>query len=188
MGTRPEHREQLPQARGDEAELYHAPQLETFATTAADLATAMTLTHVGEAVGIVRAAAAVELPVVISFTVETDGTLPDGTPLPDAVTAVDDATGGAASYFMVNCAHPSHFEQVLVAGAWRSRLRGVRANASRMSHLELDEAAELDDGDPEELAADYCRLCSQVPNLSVLGGCCGTDARHIGAIAAACLA
>jgi S-methylmethionine-dependent homocysteine/selenocysteine methylase len=87
---------------------------------------------------------------------------------------------------MVNCAHPTHFRQVLAgAPAWAARLGGVRANASKLSHAELDEAETLDGGNPAELAADYCDLRELVPSFRVLGGCCGTDARHIGAISAA---
>ncbi len=170
------------------AAAYHSTQVATFATTEADLVTAMTITYPGEAIGIVRAAADAAMPVVISFTVETNGDLPDGTPLADAVAAVDDATSGGPAYYMVNCAHPEHFEGVLEPGAaWTARLRGVRANASRRSHAELDEAEELDEGDPTELGLQYRRLRDTFPNLSVLGGCCGTDSRHVGEIAAACL-
>ena len=128
------------------------------------------------------------MPVVISFTVETNGDLPDGTPLRDAIAAVDDATAGDPAYYMLNCAHPDHFEGVLEPGsAWTARLRGVRANASRRSHAELDEAEELDEGDPVELAADYRSLRARFPDLAVLGGCCGTDSRHVREIATACV-
>ena len=170
----------------EEAEAYHAVQIGTFAGTAADLVTALTMTYADEAVGIVRAALAAGLPVVISFTVETDGRLPSGQPLHEAIEEVDERTGGAAAYFMVNCAHPSHFESVLDPDAgWTSRIRGLRANASRMSHEELDAAEELDAGDPEELAADYVSLRASLPQLRVLGGCCGTDHRHIEAMSRA---
>ena len=170
----------------EEAEAYHAVQIGTFAETAADLVTAITMTSADEAVGVVRAAVAAGLPVVISFTVETDGRLPSGQPLREAVEEVDARTDGAAAYFMVNCAHPSHFADVLEPGsAWTDRIAGLRANASRMSHAELDEAEELDDGDPAELAADYVALRERMPRLSVLGGCCGTDHRHIAAMSAA---
>ena len=172
----------------DEAERYHSLQIGTFATTEADLVTAITMTHSGEAIGVARAAAAAGIPVVISFTVETDGRLPSGESLAEAVAAVDDATGGGPAYYMVNCAHPSHFEDVLAADEpWVGRIRGVRANASRRSHAELDEAADLDDGDPDELGADYARLRAAHPQLTVLGGCCGTDDRHVAAICHACL-
>jgi S-methylmethionine-dependent homocysteine/selenocysteine methylase len=167
-----------------EAEHYHSPQIEVFAGTSADLVTAWTLTYPEEATGIVRAAQKAGIPVVISFTVETDGRLPNGQSLREAIEAVDGETGAAAAYFMVNCAHPTHFEDELEAGPWLERLRGIRANPSVRSHAELDEATELDAGDPVELAADYARLRAQFPQLNVLGGCCGTDERHLDEIAA----
>jgi S-methylmethionine-dependent homocysteine/selenocysteine methylase len=171
----------------DEAERYHAEQIGVFAQTAADMVTAITMTNVPEAIGVTRAARAAGMPVVISFTVETDGRLPTGDGLKDAIERIDAATDREPAYYMINCAHPSHFEDALAAGeAWAGRLRGLRANASRKSHAELDEAAELDDGDPAELGAQYRALRERLPQLVVLGGCCGTDQRHIGAIASAC--
>jgi S-methylmethionine-dependent homocysteine/selenocysteine methylase len=165
----------------DEAADYHRPQLDAFAHSGADMATAMTLTHVGEAIGIVRAARQVGLPVAISFTVETDGRLPDGTPLAEAIIAVDRAE--RPEYFLVNCAHPTHIERGLQdEGAWRERIVGIRANASTKSHAELDEAEELDEGDPRSLAADHARLTELLPNLTIVGGCCGTDARHVASL------
>jgi S-methylmethionine-dependent homocysteine/selenocysteine methylase len=166
-----------------EAKEYHARQIATFADTPADLVTALTLTYADEAIGIVAAAAEADIPAVISFTLETDGRLPDGTPLGEAIEAVDEATGASAAYFMVNCAHPTHFEAAL-EGPWLQRLRGLRPNASSKSHAELDEATELDAGDPGELAAQCGALRARVPSINVIGGCCGTDARHIRAIAA----
>jgi len=172
----------------EEAEAYHATQIGTFAETAADLVTALTMTYADEAVGVVGAARAAGMPVVISFTVETDGRLPSGQPLYAAIEEVDSRTDGYASYFMINCAHPSHFEAVLEPGsAWTDRLMGLRANASRLSHAELDEAEELDTGNPEELALEYVALRERLPRLTVLGGCCGTDDRHVGAICSAWL-
>jgi S-methylmethionine-dependent homocysteine/selenocysteine methylase len=170
----------------DEAEEYHAPQLRSFAGAGADLATALTLTNVPEAVGIVRAAAAAGVPVAIGFTVETDGRLPTGQTLSDAVSAVDAETDGQAAYFVINCAHPDHFVDALPADpAVARRIVGLRANASRKSHAELDESETLDDGDPDELAASYRALREKLPALSLLGGCCGTDDRHVAAICAA---
>ena len=170
----------------DEAADYHATQVGTFAGTAVDLVTAITMTYVNEAIGVVRAARDAGLPVVISFTVETDGRLPSGQELRDAVEEVDGGTDGAAAYFMINCAHPSHFHDVLDPGAaWTGRIRGIRANASRSSHAELDEAEELDMGDPEELANEYVALGERLPGLTVLGGCCGTDHRHVDAMSRA---
>jgi S-methylmethionine-dependent homocysteine/selenocysteine methylase len=166
----------------DEAQAYHAEQIASLA--GADLVSALTLTYADEAVGIVRAATDAGLPAIVSFTVETDGRLPDGTALGEAVEAVDAATGGAPDAFMVNCAHPTHFAPVL-EGSWTERIRGVRANASRMSHAELDASEDLDAGDPAELAARYVELRDRLPALSILGGCCGTDARHVAAIVSA---
>ena len=166
----------------EEAERYHAPQIEVFSETTAGLLSALTLTYTAEAIGIVRATR--DLPVVISFTVETDGRLPSGQGLGEAIEEVDRATDGAAEYFMVNCAHPTHFAEVL-EGPWVERLHGVRANASRKSHAELDEAEELDEGDPAELAERYRELRDRLPNLTVVGGCCGTDHRHVDAVCTA---
>jgi homocysteine S-methyltransferase len=171
------------------AEAYHRPQIESLAAGGADRITMLTATHTGEAIGVVRAAHAVGLPVVMSFTVETDGRLPSGQALHEAIAEVDAATDGAALYFGINCAHPDHFSSVLDADTDAIRRIGLlRANASRMSHAELDEAEELDDGDPVELAGQYAALVRDHPHLTVLGGCCGTDARHVDAIASTCLA
>lgn len=172
----------------EEAEAYHAPQITTFSQTDADMVTALTLNYVDEAIGIVRAAQAVGMPVVISFTVETDGRLPTGQSLKEAIETVDTATGSAPAYFMVNCAHPTHFEDTLVAGeAWTERIRGVRANASRMSHAELNESAELDEGDPGEFGREHRALRDRLTSLNVFGGCCGTDHRHVEQICKACI-
>jgi homocysteine S-methyltransferase len=167
-----------------EAEDYHGEQIATFAGTEADMVSALTLNYAEEAIGVARAAAAHGIPGVISFTVETDGRLATGQPLGEAIVQVDEATSGAPAYYMVNCAHPTHFADVL-DGQWTRRIAGVRANASRMSHAELDEAEELDPGDPQELAAGYAQLRERLPALTVIGGCCGTDHRHVGAVCAA---
>jgi S-methylmethionine-dependent homocysteine/selenocysteine methylase len=170
-----------------EAEAYHAEQIETFADTAADLVSAMTLNYVEEAIGIARAARRAAMPVAISFTVETDGKLPTGQPLREAIERVEAESAGYPAYYGINCAHPAHFEAVLrEPGSWRERIVSLRANASRRSHAELNEASELDVGDPAELGREYAALKRRLPALRVLGGCCGTDARHVGQIAAAC--
>ena len=172
----------------EEAERYHSPQVRSFVAAGADMVSAITMTYVEEAIGIARAAAAAGIPVAISFTVETDGRLPSGQPLGEAIEQVDAETGGSVDYYMVNCAHPTHFEDVVDDDAeWRDRIAGLRANASKMSHEELDAAEELDDGDPAELGADYAALRPRLRNVNVLGGCCGTDDRHVAAIAAACV-
>ena len=170
----------------EEAEDYHSQQISTLGGTEADLVTALTITHAAEAIGIVKAAKSSGLPVVISFTVETDGVLPDGSPLSTAILEVDGATDLGPAYYGINCAHPTHFDDVLVAGSeWTKRIKMVRANASRMSHAELDNAANLDDGDPDEFGRESAELRQRFSSINVLGGCCGTDVRHIQAIALA---
>jgi S-methylmethionine-dependent homocysteine/selenocysteine methylase len=172
-----------------EAERYHAVQIETFKETEADLVTAITMTYAEEAIGVTRAATAAGLPVVISFTVETDGKLPSGQTLAAAIEQVDHATGHAPVYYMINCAHPTHFDHVLAADEpWVQRIHGLRTNASTKSHAELDEAEELDAGKPVELGLHHKDLKPRLPNLRVLGGCCGTDHRHIAEICKAYLA
>jgi len=170
----------------DAAERYHRPQVEVLAGAGVDLVTALTITNPAEAIGIARAARAVGVPVVISFTVETDGALPTGMSLRDAIAEVDAATDAAPAAYMINCAHPDHFGDVFAgADAIIERVRGVRANASRMSHAELDESEVLDDGDPTELGGQLADLHARASQLTVLGGCCGTDHRHIAATASA---
>jgi S-methylmethionine-dependent homocysteine/selenocysteine methylase len=166
-----------------EAEDYHSTQIRTFADTPADMVCAITMTYADEATGIARAAAQAGVPAAISFTLETDGRLPSGQGLGEAIEQVDAETGGAPAYYMINCAHPTHFESVLAdGGGWTERIRGLRANASTKSHAELDEAEELDEGDPGDLGARYAALREKLPNLNVLGGCCGTDHRHVCAV------
>lgn len=171
-----------------EAQAYHREQVETFAGTSADIVCAITMNYVEEAVGIVRSAQQVGMPVAISFTVETDGNLPTGQTLKVAIEQVDEATSGYPCYFMINCAHPTHFEHVVTEGGlWLERIRGLRANASRKSHAELNDSPALDAGNPAELGREYAELKKRLRGLNVLGGCCGTDHRHIEEIASACL-
>lgn len=172
----------------DEAQAYHAHQAAVLAAAGVDMLAAITMTNVPEAVGVTNAARALGLPVAISFTVETDGRLPTGDALGDAVAAVDAATGSYPAYYMINCAHPTHFDAVLDDGTpWTARIGGVRANASCLSHAELDVMTELDIGDPADLAARHRALTRRFPQIKVLGGCCGTDLRHVTAIAEACI-
>ena len=170
------------QMSAEDAETYHIEQIAALAETEVDLISGYTLAYPAEAVGIVRAAKRFGLPVIIAFTVETDGHLPTGASLKEAITLVDAQTDSYAAYFMINCAHPEHFENVLSNDLWMQRLRGIVANASRCSHAELDEAEELDDGDPDELGQQLAEIRSRFPHISVLGGCCGTDKRHLSSI------
>ncbi len=173
----------------DEAQAYHAEQIGVFANTEADMVTAITMTNANEAIGLTRAAQAAGMPVAIAFTLETDGRLPTGQGLRQAIEEVDAATGNGPAYFMINCAHPTHFEATLDPKAvWVKRIRGIRANASKRSHAELNEAPDLDEGNPAELGAQYHALRQRHPQIVVLGGCCGTDRRHVEAICGACKA
>ena len=169
----------------DEAERSHATQIGWLAETEVDMVSGLTFTQSDEAIGFVRAARAAGLPSVMSFTVETDGKLPTGQPLGEAIQAVDDATDQAAAYFMVNCAHPDHFSDVLDDETWTRRIHGIRCNASRMSHAELDNSEVLDDGDPVELGEQNRAIKDRLPWLNVFGGCCGSDLRHVTQIAKA---
>lgn len=173
--------------RPQTAEAYHDEQIAAMSGAGCEIITAITMTNAAEAIGVARAARRHGKPSVISFTVETDGRLPTGQTLADAIGEVDAATGSAPAYYMINCAHPSHFVGALEPGAsWAARIGGLRANASCKSHAELNDSAELDRGDPAQLSADYCALRARFPNMRVLGGCCGTDHTHVAAIAAAC--
>ena len=170
----------------DAAQAYHGHQIHTMAAAGCDLVTAMTMTNVPEAVGIVRAAADGRLPSVVSFTVETNGRLPSGESLEEAIAAVDEATASGPAYYMINCAHPTHFTDALDRGGeWTHRIGGLRANASCKSHAELDAATTLDRGDPGQLGDEYAALAECLPHLRVFGGCCGTSHHHVRAIAGA---
>lgn len=168
----------------EEAQRYHEHQVAVFAAAGCDLVSGCTFTYAAEAIGLIRAAQQLGVPCVVYFTVETDGRLPDGSSLGTTIEAVDKATGAFAAHYGINCAHPDHIEPAVAAGGpWIARVGALRVNASRMSHAELDEAAELDAGDPVELAADVVRLWGLLPGVRVLGGCCGTDVRHVREIA-----
>jgi S-methylmethionine-dependent homocysteine/selenocysteine methylase len=174
-GYNPERRMTLP-----EAQAYHLAQIQVFSEADVDMVTAITMNYVEEAIGITLAAKTTGLPVAISFTVETDGRLPTGQTLEEAIGMVDEKTGKTPVYYMVNCAHPTHFAHVVDAQAtWAKRVRGIRVNASTKSHAELDQAQELDAGNPSELGQQCARLQNQWPSLNILGGCCGTDEQHI---------
>jgi homocysteine S-methyltransferase len=170
----------------EEAQRYHAQQIEAFNEAEADMVSALTMTNVNEAIGLTRAASTAGMPVAISFTVETDGRLPTGQTLKDAINETDTATGEAPAYYMINCAHPSHFQSIVNSKEpWIARIRGLRANASKRSHAELDNSTDLDAGNPAELGVQYRDLRRLLPKLNVLGGCCGTDHRHLAEIAKA---
>ena len=164
----------------EEAEEYHNAQIESFSKANANMVSAFTMNYVNEALGIVRAAKNNSIDVVISFTVELDGALPSGELLKNAILEIDKQTGSYPLYYMINCAHPSHFYKTLDSNEeWKKRIKGIRANASCKSHAELDESTELDVGDKNELADWFLKLKKRLPELKVYGGCCGTDSTHM---------
>lgn len=167
----------------EEARDYHKAQVEAFTDAGVDMISAITMAYAEEAIAIASLCQAAKVPSVIAFTVETDGRLPTGETLQSAIERTDAASDNGPAYYMINCAHPTHFEKILKeGGSWRNRIGGLRANASRLSHAELDEAEELDDGNPAEFAAEHVALAQYLPNLAVIGGCCGTDHRHVSAV------
>lgn len=163
-----------------EAKTYHTEQIKSFAVADADLVSAYTLNYTDEAIGVVLAAKEFNIPVVISFTVETDGNLPNGETLKEAIEKTDHATSGYAVFYMINCAHPEHFIHLFKEKEnWMNRIGAIRANASTKSHAELDESETIDMGDKYQLAGNYHQLKNLLPNIQVIGGCCGTDHTHI---------
>ena len=183
LGPRADAYAPAEQMSAQDAEVYHSEQISVFAETDVDMLNGYTIAYPQEATGMVLAAKRFSMPIAISFTVETDGRLPTGCSLADAITSVDLATDSYASYFMINCAHPDHFAGTLSDDPWMARLKGIVANASRCSHAELDEAEALDAGDPAELGEQLAQIYKAFPNISILGGCCGTDMRHMISIA-----
>ncbi|MGJ8530875.1 MAG: homocysteine S-methyltransferase family protein [Alphaproteobacteria bacterium] len=166
------------------ARAYHSAQITALAKAGVDMISALTMNNIAEAIGIAMAAKNANIPCVISYTVETDGRLPTEQSLADAIRQTDAATDNYPLYYMVNCAHPDHFRDAVRKDAeWLQRICGIRANASRMSHAELDKAEELDEGNPQELGSLHRELFRLLPNMRVLGGCCGTDHRHVACIA-----
>lgn len=166
----------------EEAQNYHSAQIQALHEASVDLISAITMNYAEEAIGITRAANAVNLPVVISFTVETDGKLPTGMTLKDAIEKVDENVRMLPIYYMINCAHPTHFLSELIAGQnepWTKRIKAIRANASCKSHAELDESTTLDRGIPHDLGKEYKKLKDLFPHMNVFGGCCGTDEEHL---------
>ena len=168
----------------DEAEAYHSVQLRTLKETPADMAIALTFNNIPEAIGAVRAAQALDMPIGVSLTLTAEGRLRSGPTLREAVETIDAGTDGAATWFGTNCEHPLEWADALAdAGPWLERMRYFRPNAARMEKLALCTLGHLEDGDPEELGSQMGALAAALPRADILGGCCGTDERHLGAVA-----
>lgn len=171
----------------EEAVVFHRPQAQALAAGGVDCLLAATLPHAGEARGLARAMAECEVPYMLSFVVRPDCTLLDGTPLGEAVAAIDAAAAPAPLCYLLNCVHPRVFEAALLSERGRSRcvrerVIGLQANASAKSPEELDGSPCLDSDPPEVLADAMLRLRRRF-GTKILGGCCGTDNRHIACIA-----
>jgi S-methylmethionine-dependent homocysteine/selenocysteine methylase len=172
----------------EEAQTYHAVQIDAISKTNADMVMAFTLNYPEEAIGIARTAKIVGMPIVISFTVENDGRLPTGQTLKEAIELVDKATENTPIYYMVNCVHPSILVHTLnPEETWVARIHGIKGNASKKSHAELNNSTELHDGNPVEFGACNRTLFNKLKNLNILGGCCGTDSRHVEETCKACI-
>ena len=170
-----------------EAVEYHSEQILALKEAKVDLVSAYTMNYFNEAAGVVLAAKEIGIPVVISFTTEVDGRLPSGQDLGEAIEMIDRLSDNYPAYFMINCAHPTHFKNTLQKGGkWVDRVRAIRANASSLSHSELDEMEELDSGDIAEFGQLYQELSHKFPKLNVFGGCCGTNHHHIDELAHRC--
>jgi homocysteine S-methyltransferase len=168
----------------NEAEDYHSVQLSNLQGTAADMAVAATFNNIPEAIGVIRAANAAGIPIGVSLTLTPEGRLRSGPSLREAVERVEEATEGGAAWFGTNCSHPLEFEPALAdAGPWLERLRYVRPNAARMEKIALCSLGHLEDGDPVELGEQMAEVARMLPRTDIIGGCCGTDERHLAEIA-----
>ena len=168
----------------DEAEDYHSLQLQNLDGTAADMAVAATFNNIPEAIGVIRAASEKGMPIGVSLTLTPEGRLRSGPSLREAIENVDEATDGRAAWFGTNCSHPLEFEPALYdAGPWLERLRYIRPNAARMDKIALCSLGHLEDGDPVELGEQMGEVARRLPNADIIGGCCGTDERHLSEIA-----
>ena len=170
------------------ARRFHAAQAEALAAAMPDLILAATLPAASEAEGLARALADVACPYLISFVIRPDGNLLDGTRLDAAMGRIDQRIDPPPAAYMVNCVHPDHLDAALAgmpaAAPPTGRLLGLQANASRLSPEALDGRAVLDASAPAEFAAAMVRLQRRY-RLKIFGGCCGTDQRHLQAMAAA---
>lgn len=188
IGPRGDAYERNETITANEAEDYHAVQLETLKKADVDLALAITFNNIPESVGVARAAAKIGVPLGISLTLDTTSKLSSGESLADAITMIDEETGQSPAFYSINCSHPLEFEPAIGPGDWVKRVRGVRPNASKMDKMALCKIGHLEDGDPVELGVLCGDLARRYPHMDIWGGCCGTWDRHLDEIATNVLA
>ena len=167
----------------NEAEDYHAVQLETLKKADVDLALAITFNNIPESVGVARAAAEIGIPLAISLTLDSSSKLRSGPSLAEAITTIDKEPDQSPEYYLINCSHPVEYEPAIEPGEWIERIRGVRPNASKMEKIALCKIGHLEDGDPEELGTLCGDLARRYPHMDIWGGCCGTWDKHLDEIA-----
>lgn len=166
---------------------FHQWQANALASAGVDLLLAATLPALSEAVGLARSQAITGLPYMISFVVRPDGTLLDGTSLHKAIITIDSTVSPPPLSYMINCTHASIFRSALLhkdnsSPLVRERVIGILANTAALSPEELDASPDLVEEAPETFGRAVSSLYSEL-NLKVLGGCCGTDNRHIESLA-----
>lgn len=170
-----------------DAYVFHKWTAEQFEKAGADFLYAGIMPTLPEAAGMAKALESTDLPYIISFTIQEDGRLIDGTRITDAIRYIDEITSSKPICYMTNCVHPSIVYKALSQPfneneIVRSRFWGIQANTSPLSYAELDGSADLKCSEPEEFATEMMKL-SDVGNFKIWGGCCGTDNRHMECVA-----
>lgn len=171
----------------NEAYEYHSWQAKLFAEAKVDFLYAAIMPTLPEAIGMAEAMAETGLPYIISLMIRTDGRMIDGTTIHTAIETIENSIEIKPIFYMTNCVHPANVGKAL---AWefnrtelvRNRLKGIQANASPLTPEELDDCCEILSSEPTELAEEIMKLHKH-HGFQILGGCCGTDERHIEEIA-----
>lgn len=168
----------------EEAEDYHSFHTEVVKRAGVSFTSAVTFNSVPEAIGAARAAAKLDMPIYISFTLDSNHRLKSGPSLKEAIETVDREAGVAKpDFYGLNCSHPLEFEPALEPGDWIKRVRSLRPNASAKDKMELCTIGHLEDGDPVDLGLRMGALARRYPHIDIWGGCCGTWDKHLNQIA-----
>ena len=168
-----------------EAEQFHSWQIEQLAKGEADFLIAVTLPGVEESIGIAKAMEKTDIPYIISYVINRNGNVLDGTSLVDAINRVDDKTAIPPLGYMVNCSYPTFLCANKQPAMLFKRLLGYAANASSLDHCELDGSEQLESESVSEWGDSMLEL-NKKQGVKILGGCCGTDGEHLKYIADRC--